>query len=90
MTYKEKYDVYFLNIVKVFSLKKSKRDEIMSLYKEYLHADGITYGNSMKKSIFNTLEKSGFLISDRDQKIDLIISDGQKWYINTIAIRLYW
>jgi len=64
---------FYLDLNKVDSLPKKKRDMIHNYYKDmmYSFSDGRI---DMANSIMNTLLMAGYLISMREQKIDQIIS----------------
>lgn len=71
-----KIENYYLDIEKVFELKKNKRGLIIDMYRDMMFSE--KDGNyKIAASLFNTLKTSGYLIDLRDKKIDAIIDDVQ-------------
>lgn len=63
----------YLDLNKVNELKhKRDREKIYNFYQDMLHfhQDG---RNSMAQSIYNTLERAGYIVDIRDEKINKIL-----------------
>ena len=71
-----KIENYYLDIEKVFELKKNKRGLIIDMYRDMMFSEKDGNGK-IASSLFNTLKTSGYLIDLRDKKIDTIIDDVQ-------------
>jgi hypothetical protein len=69
-----KVEQYYLDLQKVNDLPtKEEKEQIHRYYLDMLHLfqDG---RDSVAKSIFLTLNKSGYLVDNREEKIDQIIN----------------
>ena len=62
---------HYINLSKVWKLNKTKRKEVMSLYRDMVFTDS----EDVSTCIFNTLLHNDFLVDIRSEKIDKINGD---------------
>ncbi len=62
---------HYINLSKVWKLNKTKRKEVMSLYRDMVFTDS----EDVFTCIFNTLLHNDFLVDIRSEKIDKINGD---------------
>lgn len=67
-----KYDQYYLDLNLMEKLDSQKYEAIHQLYMELLNRSA--HDSSSTSSIFHTLEKSGYLRSVRDKKLEDILN----------------
>ncbi len=69
-----KIEQYYLDLDKVNNLSsKEDKEQIHRYYLDMLHAS-VDGRDSIAKSIFMTLLNSGYLVDNREEKIDQIIN----------------
>lgn len=72
-----KFENYYLDLDKVSKLEsKLEREQIHNYYKEMM-ISFVEGREEMGKSILMTLEKGGYLVDSRDQKLNEILGDEQ-------------